>query len=152
MSIDKSIDVIEKSIPFFEKKHINSSSVNVAWHLDHSLKVINSVSNALIQSKPENYKPTFSFLKSYIFLTKKIPRGKARAPKNVVSTSEISPKNLEMQLERAKFNLQEIKKLPSKSHFPHPLFGMLPLKKSLIFLAIHTNHHLKIVEEIIENK
>lgn len=151
MSIDKSIAAIEKSIPFFEKKHINSSSVNVAWHLDHSLKVINTVSDALMQSKPENYKPTFSFIKSYIFLTKKIPRGKARAPKNVVSTSEISTKNLEIQLESAKLNLQKINKLPSKSHFPHPYFGMLPLNKSLRFLAIHTNHHLKIVEEIIKN-
>jgi hypothetical protein len=151
MRIDKSIIAIEKSIPFFEKKHINTSSVNVAWHLDHSLKVINSVCKALNCSKSENYKPTFSFVKSFVFLTGTIPRGKAKAPKHVVSTTDILIESLEEQLNFAKSNLIEIKKLPSKSHFLHPIFGMLPLKKSLRFLAIHTNHHLKIVEEILKS-
>tara|TARA_R110001583_G_scaffold130277_2_gene282029 strand:- start:501 stop:959 length:459 start_codon:yes stop_codon:yes gene_type:complete len=150
MNIDKRIAAIEKSIPFFEKKKTIISAVNVAWHLDHSLKVINSVSDALKQSTPKNYRATFSFLKSFIFLTNRIPRGKAKAPNHVVSKTVILKESLEEQLIFAKNNLIEIKKLPAKSHFTHPYFGMLPLKKSLHFLAIHTNHHLKIVEEIIK--
>lgn len=151
MSIYKSIAGIEKSILFFEKQHAATSEVNVGWHLDHSLKVINSICNSLMQSKPENYKPTYSFIKSVVFLTRKIPRGKAKAPKHVVSTTEILKESLEEQLKMAKSNLIEIKKMPAKSHFQHPYFGMLPLNKSLRFLAIHTNHHLKIVDEIIKN-
>ena len=56
MCIDKSILAIEKLIPFFEKKNLKVSAVNVGWHLDHSLKVINSASDALKQSDPKNYK------------------------------------------------------------------------------------------------
>jgi hypothetical protein len=151
MNIDKSILAIEKSIPFFEQQNKNISKVNVAWHLDHSLKVINNVCEALKQSTPTNYKPTFSFLKAYIFLTKSIPRGKAKAPKAVVSTNKILKEVIEKQLTLAKTNLNEINKLHAKSYFPHPFFGMIPLKKSFLFMEIHTNHHLKIVNDIIKS-
>lgn len=150
MCIDKSILAIEKSIPFFEQKSQTISEVNVAWHLDHSLKVINSVCEALKKADPNNYKPTFSFIKAYVFLTGSIPRGKAKAPKNVVPIDEISKEGLEKQLILAKNNLKEIKKLNAKSYFLHPLFGKIPLKKSLYFMAIHTNHHLKIVNDIVK--
>jgi hypothetical protein len=149
MGLEKSLDALEKVIPNYEQQQENISAANVAWHIDHSLKVINSVCNALIQSSPENYKSTSSFVKFYIFLTGNIPKGKVKAPKHVVENGEISKIALENQLEIAKQHIQDIKGLPVKSNFKHPYFGMLPLKKSHRFLAIHTNHHLKIINEII---
>jgi hypothetical protein len=150
MNIDNSIIAIEKLIPSFDKKKLTISTANVAWHLDHSLKVINNVCEALSKSKPENYKSTSSFIKSYVLITGSIPRGKAKAPKNVVEKGVITKESIEEQLVEAKKHLNKIKKLPAKSHFTHPYFGMLPLKTSLRFLAIHTNHHLKIVKAILK--
>jgi hypothetical protein len=150
MSIGKSMQALEKVIPFYEQHKKIVSSKNVAWHLDHSLRVINSVCDELKTSKPENYKTTFSFIKIYIFLRGSIPRGKARAPKSVVSNEEILKSTIESQLVIAKTNLQEIKNLPINSNFQHPHFGKLSLKKSQHFLAIHTNHHLAIVNDILK--
>ncbi|MHB1148253.1 MAG: DUF1569 domain-containing protein [Lutibacter sp.] len=150
MNIQKSILALEKAIPFYEQHQKLVSEKNVAWHLDHSLKVINSVCEGLKASKPENYKSTFSILKFYIFLRGRIPRGRATAPKSVVSNEEILKSSIESQLALAKTNLQEIKKLPVKSNFDHPYFGKLSLKKSQHFLAIHTNHHLGIVNDILK--
>lgn len=150
MGIDKSILVIEKAIPFHEKHQKMVSVKNVAWHLDHTLKVINSVCEALKISDPEDYKSTFSFIKFYIFLRGSIPRGKAKAPKTVVSNDEILKSDIVLQLLKAKINLQEIDNLPANSHFQHPYFGKLSLKKSQRFLVIHTNHHLAIVSDILK--
>jgi len=150
MSIGKSMHALENLIPFYEQYQKKVSSKNVAWHLDHSLRVINSVCEALKTSNPDSYKPTFSFIKIYIFLSGSIPRGKARAPKSVVSNEEIIKSAIETQLALAKINLQEIKNLPAKSNFQHPYFGKLSLKKSQHFLAIHTNHHLAIVNDILK--
>lgn len=150
MNIQKSILALEKAIPFYEQHQKLVSEKNVAWHLDHSLKVINNVCEDLKASNPESYKPTFSFIKIYIFLSGSIPRGKARAPKSVVSNEEIIKSTIETQLALAKINLQEIKNLPAKSNFDHPYFGKLSLKKSQHFLAIHTNHHLAIVNDILK--
>lgn len=105
----------------------------MAWHLDHSLKVINSVCEALKTSNPEDYSSTFSFIKFYIFLRGSIPRGKARAPKSVASNGKILKLVIESQLEMAKINLLEIKNLPENSNFQHPYFGKLSLKKVSAF-------------------
>ncbi|MDF1517322.1 MAG: hypothetical protein P1P79_05205 [Lutibacter sp.] len=150
MSIDKSIQAIENAIPFYGQHQKMVSAKNVGWHLDHSLKVINGVCDALKTSNPEDYKRTFSFIKFYIFLRGSIPRGKATAPKSVVSNNEILKSDIESQLAMAKINLREIKNLAAKSHFQSPYFGKLSLKKSQRFLAIHTNHHLAIVNEILK--
>lgn len=150
MSIYKSLLAIENAIPFYGQHQKMVSAKNVAWHLDHSLKVINSVCNALKTSNPLDYKSTFSFIKFYIFLRGSIPRGRATAPKSVVSNDEILKSAIESQLTSAKINLQEIKNLPANSHFKHPYFGKLSLKKSQRFLAIHTNHHLAIVNDILK--
>lgn len=150
MSIGKSIIVLENAIPFYEQHQKTVSAKNVAWHIDHSLKVINSVCESLKISNPQDYKSTFSFVKFYIFLRGSIPRGKAKAPNAVVSNDEILKSDIELQLAIAKINLQEIKNLSANSHFQHPYFGKLALKKSHRFLAIHTNHHLAIVNDILK--
>ena len=149
MRIDKSLLALENAIPFYGQTQESISAKNVAWHLDHSLRVINNVCEGLKTSKPENYKSTFSILKFYIFFRGRIPRGKAKAPKSVVSSEEILKSSIESQLALAKINLQEIKSLPAKSNFQHPYFGKLSLIKSQHFLAIHTNHHLFIVNDIL---
>lgn len=135
---------------FTENIKKGMSAKNVAWHLDHSLKVINSVCAAIKTSNPEDYKSTFCFIKFYIFLRGSIPRGKATAPKSVVSNDEILKSVIESQLEMAKIHLQEFKNLPKNSNFQHPYFGKLSLKESHRFLAIHTNHHLAIVNDILK--
>ncbi|HSQ47122.1 MAG TPA: hypothetical protein VLM44_09410, partial [Lutibacter sp.] len=63
---------------------------------------------------------------------------------------EILKSAVESQLAMAKINIQEIQNLPAHSHFQHPYFGKLSLKKSQRFLAIHTNHHLAIVNDILK--
>lgn len=150
MSIDKSIMAVENAIPFYRQHQKSVSAKNVAWHLDHSLKVINGVCDALKTSNPEDYKSTFSFIKFYIFLRGSIPKGKVTAPKSVVSNDEILKSAIESQLAEAKINLREIKNLPVKSHFQSLYFGKLSLKKSQHFLVIHTNHHLAIVNDILK--
>jgi hypothetical protein len=43
--------------------------------------------------------------------------------------------------------------LISKDHFfTHPYFGDLKKKQTILFLEIHTQHHLEIIEDIISNK
>lgn len=149
MRIDKSLLALENAIPFYDQRQELVSAKNVAWHLDHSLRVINNVCEGLKTSNPKNYKSSFSILKFYIFFRGRIPRGKAKAPKSVFSNDEILKSSIESQLALAKKNLQEIKNLPANSHFQHPYFGKLSLKKSQHFLEIHTNHHLFIVNDIL---
>ena len=50
-----------------------------------------------------------------------------------------------------KINPFDLETLNANSYFKHPYFGDLNLKKTLWFLNLHTNHHLKIIKDIADN-
>jgi len=150
MTINEYLDTIEKYIPEAKKTNEKVSNATVGWQLDHSLKVINSIALSLLHSKPQDYQPKTSLLKSIILFTGYIPRGKAKAPKLVNNKEEISKTDIEKQLKKAHQLLSQVKQLPSNSFFTHHMFGDLNLKTALKFMEIHTNHHIKIIKDILK--
>tara|TARA_R110002073_G_scaffold139232_2_gene289410 strand:+ start:196252 stop:196704 length:453 start_codon:yes stop_codon:yes gene_type:complete len=150
MPLEKEFVEIEQLIQKYEAHNTDISAKGVDWHLDHMLKVILQVSKALKNSDPSEYKASFNFLRNVIFITKTIPRGKARSPKSVIPPDAISKDDLVHQLELAKKSMLLIENLDAKSNFKHPYFNMLNLKQTLKFLKIHTVHHLKICRDIIK--
>ncbi|MFN3968813.1 DinB family protein [Flavobacterium sp.] len=143
------LNQIESHIPHHEKVNDKVSQSTIGWQLDHSLLVINGVVEQMKISNPENYKWKFKWIRVYIQITNKIPRGKVRAPKAVNPLEVASMEDLKAKLEQARKNIAELENLPPKSYFTHPFFGDLNLKTTIWFLKLHTNHHLKIVNDII---
>jgi len=140
---------IESKIAHAEMSNESISKANVAWHLDHSLKVINSVAT-VIQKSDTDYKWNFNLKRDYFLFVKRIPRGKAKAPKAVQSIDEITTKSIERQLKTARALLQEMMSMNPKTNFKHPFIGKLNLKQALLFIEIHTKHHLYIIDDIIK--
>lgn len=141
---------IESYIPDSERINTTISKVDVSWHLDHSLKVINNVIVALHNSEPESYKNNFSFLGKVFFTLGFFPRGKAKAPKHVRPPEVILKEDLIAQTELAKTNLESLAGLDKNAYFKHPLFGDVNTSRVNRFLSLHTNHHLKIVKSILK--
>ena len=125
------------------------SNVDIAWHIDHSLKVINNVSLALQSSDPNTYKNDFSFLGKVFFTLGFFPRGKAKAPKHVRPPDVISKEDVISQVELAKANIDTIATLEKNAYFKHPLFGNVNTPRIYKFLSMHTNHHVKIIKDIM---
>lgn len=147
--LDKELALIKQYIKDFEKKDLAVSKVSVGWHLDHSLKVINAVYGALKDSDPSAYKWKFNGLRLFAFTVGSFPRGRAKSPKRVLPPEEIVRENIEKQLELAIQNSKSILELKENQYFSHPLFKQLNKKKTIKFLGLHTNHHLKIVRDIL---
>lgn len=141
---------LERAIEHASKNAPEVSARGVDWHLEHSLKIINSICKTLAESKPENYKPKFNIGKYYILWSNGIPRGKGRSPTAFNNKEAIDASKLPERLENAKKNLASLDGLHAKHHFPHPMFGDLNLKEAKKFIHIHTAHHLKIMDEIIK--
>lgn len=126
------------------------SKSNVAWHIDHSLKVINNISAALQNSDTATYKNNFSFLGKIFFKLGFFPRGKAKAPKHVKPPEVVLKEDLILQVALAKTNIEAITSLDKNAYFKHPLFGNVSTKRVNRFLLIHTNHHLKIINDVLK--
>lgn len=118
------------------------------WHIDHSLKVLEGIPEVLKKSNPKDYRPKFSFLKLVIMNTGYMPRGKGRAPKQVVPDGDVTKEQLLLKLEKVKASINGLKSIKKDKTFKHPLFGWLNLKDTIKFMGIHTHHHIKIIRDI----
>ena len=121
------------------------SKASVGWHIAHNLKVIHSILGALDISDPAAYKKSFSWKKELVYFTGRIPRGKAKAPKNVIPEEKFSADGLQEQICSARERIEEIPKLPKNAFFGHIKRDETPK-----FLLIHTEHHLKIIRDILK--
>jgi len=127
------------------------SAWSPAEHLDHMYKVAMSIVRRIRDESAEPSRRGINFMGRVILLLGWIPRG-ARAPERLRGT-HCTGEHIETQLGRLE---QALDALPldtvaaSRSPIvPHPLFGGLTPSQSLRFIVIHTNHHLRIVDEIL---
>ena len=150
-STEHILNDLENHIVLFNKLNTGVSDSSIGWHIEHSLKVINQIAIVLEKSNPKEYNWKFNFWRIVIMTSKKIPRGRAKAPKTVVPEGIITIETLQQSLEKARVNLKKTETFDSNTHFLHPYFGVLNLRPTQAFLAIHTNHHLKIIKDIAKN-
>ncbi|WP_296316340.1 DUF1569 domain-containing protein [Winogradskyella sp. UBA3174] len=148
--LQNSLNQIEDYIQHSEATNITISKVNVAWHLDHSLKVFNAVVSNMQKSDPSTYENNFSFIGRIIFALKYIPRGKAKAPKHVMPSEIILVEDIKTQLAEARQHIKTIPTLDKNAYFKHPMFGNVNTSRVVRFLDAHTTHHLKIVRSILK--
>ena len=145
------LNKLNSNISSFEKENSNISNGSVGWHIEHSLKTINQIITACKNSNPSKYQCHFNFKRFLIMsVAKKIPRGKAKAPKIVRPEGDITLETLHLSLEKVNENLLNWKSLDKNAHFPHPFFGVLNKKESENFLVLHTKHHLMIIKDILK--
>lgn len=135
-------------IPTFEKQNDVISKASIGWHIEHIFKVLINVTETIKTSNPVDFKSNFNFIRILVFVTNKIPRGKAKAPKSVIPFSNITRESLIENAALAKQIVKELYSLDTNKHFNHPFFGNVKLNGCIKFLTIHTKHHLKIIEEI----
>jgi DinB superfamily len=126
------------------------SNWSPAEHIDHSVKVALSIVNRL--TKPEPVERPLSFLGRAVLYCNWIPRGRGRSPAKLHGARE-TPLVLETALTKLEERLASVSAADVDAArmpvVPHPRFGGLTPQQALRFLAIHTEHHLKIVAEIL---
>ncbi len=146
--INKQIDELISLVQHFEKMNTTISASNVGWHIEHLCLTMNGISYTVKNSDPQKYHWKFNFFRLIIMNTKKIPRGKAKAPEVVRPKNDYTPESLLEHLNNVKENLKKLNGIHKNSFFPHPYFGEINLLKTIKFLVIHNQHHLKIIKDI----
>jgi hypothetical protein len=145
------ISQLESKIIHFKTTNLAISEGSVGWHIEHSLKTIDQIVTGCKNSNPVNYKWSFNFKRVLIMgIIKKIPRGKAKAPKIVRSDGAISSDSLQLSLQKVKENLIDWNQLEKNAHFSHPFFGVLNKKETEDFLVLHTKDHLMIIDDVLK--
>ncbi|MDP4797282.1 MAG: hypothetical protein NWQ27_06760 [Crocinitomicaceae bacterium] len=145
------LNEVERNIEFHENVNQNVSRASIGWQLEHLMLVINNVAAAIEKSNPNDYKFKYKPIRFVIMTIKKMPRGKARAPKGVMPNKELTrtSESMQKQLEIARASTQKLYNLDKNQFFVHPYFGNMRRNAAIKFLGIHSNHHLAIVKDIL---
>lgn len=141
---------LESYITLKNRRNDAVSKSDVAWQIDHSLKVINLVCDTLLKSNPKEHKSKLNKWRLLFFTLGGFPRGKVKAPKFVRPPEIISTEDLNNQIQLAYKNIESVRLANKHAHFKHFIFGMLHKKRTVRFLKLHTNHHLKIIRDIVK--
>jgi hypothetical protein len=149
-NLDAILPELANYIADYNQSNHAISEASVGWHIEHSLLVIKQVTATVAQSEPKLYKSKFNIKRFFVFLTKIIPRGKAQAPKVVIPVEEITFDSLQESLKNTHQAITYLKDCEENQYFMHPFFGQLNKKQTIKFLAIHTEHHLKIIRDILK--
>ncbi|KGL62714.1 hypothetical protein [Polaribacter sp. Hel1_85] len=149
-TLENRLKTLESYIPHSKSIEITISKADVAWHLDHSLKVINAVAKSMETSDPTLFRNNFTLIGKICFKLGFFPKGKAKAPKYVQPPEVILDSAIVSQLAEARQHIKGINSLEENAYFRHPLFGHINKKRVIRFLDTHTNHHLKIVKSILK--
>ena len=148
--IEIQLQKIESLLSKIDVTNEKVSKASVGWHLEHLLLILNSSLKGLTMTNPKDYNPKFS-LKKFVFLNfGMIPRGKIRAPKQFIPLEVPTQESILKLINLAKERLEATRNLPEKSFITHPFLGDFDKKTTLRFLWLHSNHHLKIVDDILK--
>jgi hypothetical protein len=139
---------LENKFELFEHSNPTVSANSIGWHIDHSFRVIIEIVKYVEKSNPSDYKSTFNLKRSIVYFTGKIPRGKGKAPQQVLPPDIISLADLQNEVILVRSALKSLDIFEKNKYFKHPLFGLLNIKQTVKFLEIHTFHHIKIINDI----
>ena len=150
-SLASLINELETKLPFIDQRKESVSQVTVGWHLEHSLLALVKMISAVEQSNPSDYKWKFSLQRSIVLMLGKFPRGRGKAPDSVKSGEEITKANIIGLIEKAKQKVESYKKTDKDKFLKHPVFGDLKGNQARRIITIHTHHHIKIINDIINS-
>jgi hypothetical protein len=149
-SLSTLIDELERKLPFIDQKKEMVSQVSVGWHIEHTLLAFIKMITAVEHSNPADYKKEFNLKRSIVLLLGKIPRGKAKVPDAVKPSTEINIENIKGLFEKAKQKAVLFETVSSEKFFTHPVFRDVKVKKARRVIAIHTQHHIAIINDILK--
>lgn len=121
----------------------------VGMHVQHCLIAMVAFLEGLLQSSPPMPVRQFSLRKLIVFMTGKIPRGRAKAPKISRPDPDVCLDELKELHEKIDLLLKEVRLLDKDAWCAHPYFGPLGRDEVLKFIVIHNNHHLGIIRDIV---
>ncbi len=141
---------LESYLENFEQQNYKISRKVAGWHIDHSLRVITDAVFQLKNSNPKRFVYSFNLRRIVLFFRKKIKRKSFKSSSSNRNFGIITFEELKSQFELTKNNVTTLEKLNQKSNYKHSRFGLLNKEQTCLFLAIHTKHHIDIINDIIK--
>ena len=143
------LDELERYAPHADVVNTVVSKGAVGWHIEHSLLTIRKIVEFAASTDPNAYKGAFKPARIFVLGLGIIPRGKVKSPQSVTPEFLPDPAMLSGSIAAARNSLGTLLQLEANQYFTHPMLGVLNKRPTERFLQVHTEHHLKIIRDIL---
>jgi len=150
--LSRLIETLKAYIPKASLVDETISASSIGWHIDHSLLVITQIIKAMEASDPAEYQFQFNVKRMLAFTLNRFPRGAAKAPKAVKPIDTFDASKTLLAFDALQDRLKVLDELQPNQFFLHPFFGKLNQKAAIKMLSIHTDHHLRIIKDILQKQ
>jgi hypothetical protein len=116
---------------------------------EYLFMILYQVYISILDETPGGFKK-FSIKAFLVLLLNSFPRGKAKAPSFTLPSEELNPASILKSIQAARTSIEALAKAGKNQYFTHPIFGDLNSGQTFKFLGVHTNHHLKIIKDIMK--
>lgn len=126
------------------------SGWTVGQQIEHVCMTIVRVHKELFSPASLNRKTHLKPLGRAILTVGRIPRGRGKAPAVVRPSDGSTTEQVQAVVLNAKASGAEVANAPEAGTFDHPIFGVLDKKRAIRFLEVHTDHHIRIIKDILD--
>ena len=149
MAKDFGLSELRDYVPRAAERDADVSGWSVGMHVQHVSLAMVAVCRSLVASEPPVPRSRFNFVRSIVFASGRIPRGRAKSPDPAVPSEGVSEEELRALLDESERQLEAARVAPPDAWFRHFAFGVLDRDRTLKFIGIHNRHHLRIVQDIL---
>jgi len=125
------------------------SGWSVGMHIQHCALAMSGILSSLLgcEGPPPERSP--NLVGRGVLMTGRIPRGAAQAPAVALPKRDVGQAELIEELARCERLLSSAPEMAENAWFRHFGLGVLRRDQALRFLAVHNDHHLRIIRDIL---
>lgn len=125
------------------------SNWSVGQQIEHSLIAISGMILALRKEHPGIGSRSPNMYRDTVMATKQFPRGKIEAPAISRPSEDPDPAFLGRLIVKTRNRVGNPLDISESATLIHPIMDVMYRDEAIEFMTIHTEHHLKIVREIL---
>jgi len=126
------------------------SAWSVGQQIEHTLSALSAMSVALRRGRNEADDRRPNRFLAMVLESGTIQRGRVKAPKAMLPSELPEEKALQRLILKTRKRVSVLEELPPEASFVHHILGPMHRNEALLFMTIHTEHHLKIIRDILQ--
>jgi len=143
------LDEMEGSLPRASATDDTVSGWSVGQQIEHTLSALSAMSVALRRGRNEADGRRPNRFLALVLESGTIQRGRVKAPSAMLPSDHPDKKNLQRLILKTRNRISILGGLPPQASFVHHILGPMHRDEALQFMSIHTEHHLKIIRDIL---
>lgn len=144
------LEKLENHVESWQVQDVSVSAWSVGQQIEHVLKATSTFTVMLLRNRQPDGSGIQKQLKGILLRRDSFPRGVAKAP-DVSLPGENTPEEaLKSLLLKTRTRISRLDAVSPTAVAHHPYLGEMSRDEALQFMAIHLEHHLSIIRDIVK--